>query len=385
MLICQIDKRLGNFHLSIDLRVGDHVTALFGPSGSGKSLTLQAIAGLITPDSGRIQIGDRTVYDAAQGVNLPPQERRIGYVFQNYALFPHLTVAENIGYGLHRLGRADREQRIAEAIASVRLNGMERHRPGQLSGGQQQRVALARALVTRPEVLLLDEPFAALDRSIRLELHAQLAELLGELAVPTLLVTHELEEAYALCRSIAVYQSGRIVQMGSREGVYGRPQSAGVAVQMGFRNVLAGVVTETGDGFTRVQGPGFPILGPETPFRVGQPVLCTIRPEHVILVRKETPGRDRVEATVQGRVVEEMAYGSKIVLRFRPDSFGEKGLPTELQILLPAHVYDRLGVGAEKRWEVALRPEFIRIFAHERAAPAKEATISDAEGGLGAP
>ncbi|HYF92370.1 MAG TPA: ABC transporter ATP-binding protein [Symbiobacteriaceae bacterium] len=363
MLVCQIEKRLGSFHLSIDLRVGDHVTALFGPSGSGKSLTLQAIAGLMTPDSGEIQVGGQTVYDSSRGINLPPQQRRTGYVFQNYALFPHLTVAENIGYGLHRLARAEREQRVAAAIASVRLKGLERRRPAQLSGGQQQRVALARALVTRPAVLLLDEPFAALDQSIRLELHGQLLDLLQELAVPTLLVTHQLEEAYALSRTIAVYEAGRIHQIGTREAVYGQPQARNVAAQVGFRNELAGIVTAVSAGQTVIDGQGFPILGPETPFQQGQRVVCTIRPEHVMLVRKEAPGRERGETVIPGRILHELVYGGDVMLHFRPDAAGEGESGADLQISLPTYVYDRMGLAAEKRWEVALRPEYIRVFA----------------------
>lgn len=363
MLFCQIEKRLNSFHLRIDLQVGNHVTALFGPSGSGKSLTMQAIAGLMTPDSGEIVIGDRTVYHSGKRINVPPRERQVGYVFQNYALFPHLTVAENIGYGLHRLARAEREQRVAEAVAAVRLTGLEKRRPPQLSGGQQQRVALARALVTRPAILLLDEPFAALDQSIRLDLHGQLLDLLRDLPVPTLLVTHQLEEAYALSQTIAVYEAGRILQIGPRDEVYGQPLSRNVAAQVGFRNEIAGIVTARQEGATFIQSPGFVLRGPDSPFAVGQPVVCTIRPEHVMLVRKEMAARERAESVIAGRVVEELVYGGDMVLRFRPDPFRDGEALADLQIVLPTYVYDRMGLATEKHWEVVLRPEYMRIFA----------------------
>ncbi len=363
LLICQIEKRLGSFHLSIDLRVDDHVTALFGPSGSGKSLTMQAIAGLMTPDSGEIQIGDRTVYHAEKRINLPPQERRVGYLFQNYALFPHMTVAANIAYGLHRLPRDEREQRVADAIAAVRLTGLERRRPAQLSGGQQQRVALARALVTRPDILLLDEPFAALDQSIRQELHGQLMELLRELPVPTLLVTHQLEEAYALSRTIAVYQAGRILQVGPRDQVYGKPYSMGVAAQVGFTNEIPGVVIETGNGSTRIRACGLDLLAPETPFRVGQSVICAIRPEHVMLVRKDMDRSGRSGTVIPGRILDELMYGGDLVLRFRPEPTGSGEPVPDLRVVIPSYVYERLGMATEKRWEVALHPAYLLVFA----------------------
>lgn len=389
VLICQIEKQLGSFHLKVDLQVGPHVTALFGPSGSGKSLTMQAIAGLMTPDRGQIRFGDRTVYDSTARVNLPPQQRRVGYVFQDYALFPHLTVAENIGYGLHRLPRAERDQRVQEAIEAVQLTGLERRRPGHLSGGQRQRVALARALVTRPDVLLLDEPFAALDHSIRLDLHGQLLDLLRELAIPTLLVTHQLEEAYALSREIAVYQAGRILHVGPREEVYGRPRSVAAARFVGFRNMLSGVVEAIQDGYTRIQGPGFTLWGPQIPCAPGQAVTCGIRPEHIMLVRKDaaTGSREKVGTALSGNIVEEIAYGGNVLLLFRVDQPSSDGTPVEFQITLSTYVYDRLGIDREKRWEIVLPPDFIQVLPEldcKEGAPAmKTASPPQAAGVTG--
>lgn len=373
MLRCHIKKRLESFRLQVSLEVRDHVVALFGPSGSGKSLTLQCIAGLMTPDAGRIEIGGRPVFDSGAGVNLPPRRRSVGYVFQNYALFPHLTVAENIGYGLHRVPREERDGRIEEVIRAVRLEGLEGRRPGQLSGGQQQRVALARALVTRPAALLLDEPFGALDSVIRSRLHRELLQLLQELPIPTLLVTHNLDEAYALSREIAVYEAGRVLQFGPRDEVYYRPNSKAVARFVGVKNFLPGRVEEVRRDLTRVAGPGFTLWGPPGPFSTGQKVECCIRPEHVMLVRKDRPGEmpGPGEVSITGDIVDEVAYGGYVTLLFRPALPGfEAGVPVppatrakapDLHITLPTYVYLRLNVERDKDWTVALKAKYIHI------------------------
>ena len=170
MLDIRLRRRWPGFELDVGLRAGQEMTVLFGPSGSGKSLTLQCIAGIVRPDEGRIVVDGRTLFDSAQNVNLPPQARRVGYVPQHYALFPHLTVEQNIAYGLRDLTPTQRSARVREMVTLMALGGLEKRRPRELSGGQQQRVALARALSFRPDVLLLDEPFSSLDSGIRGEL-----------------------------------------------------------------------------------------------------------------------------------------------------------------------------------------------------------------------
>lgn len=358
MLTCQIDKRLGSFRLRVSLAVQDHVVGLFGPSGSGKSLTLQCIAGLMAPDSGRITVGGVPVFDSAAGINLPPQKRHVGYVFQNYALFPHLSVADNIAYGLHGISAAERADRVSQALRLIRLQGLERRLPGHLSGGQQQRVALARALVTRPSVLLLDEPFAALDSMIRSELLRQLLDLLHELPIPTLFVTHHLDDAYALSREIAVYDNGSIAQAGPRDEVYHRPSSPEVARYVGITNVLPGRVEAASGWQTRVSGPGFPIWAPPSSFAPGQEVLCCIRPEYVVPVG-EHDRREPNETWLTGEVTDEVAYGSHVNLRFRPDA----GEAPDLQITLPAYMSRSLGIRPQKRCTFALNAEYIHLIA----------------------
>lgn len=363
MLTCSIQKRLESFDLSIALQMKEQVMALYGPSGSGKSLTLQAIAGLLTPDAGHISVGNQVLFDSKAGVNLPPRARSVGYLFQNYALFPHLSAAQNVGYGLHRIGRAEREERVQEALRAVRLEGLQERRPAQLSGGQQQRVALARALVTRPKLLLLDEPFGALDSIIREQLHGELLHLLADLPIPTMLVTHSLDEAYALSREIAVYEAGRVLQAGPRAEVYYRPNSPAVARLVGAKNMLQGQVTAVTAVETQVQCHGLVLTGPPGSFTVGQQVVCCIRPEHVMLLRKDrvherlAPG----EVRVTGRIVREMTYGGYIALLFRPDSVAGAAPLADLHITMATYIYDRLRLEGDPRQTLSLKSRYLHL------------------------
>ena len=225
MLAVAFEKRVGNFHLRPSFEADDEMVVLLGPSGSGKSLTLRAIAGLLTPDRGRIEVPDGVVFDSEHRVNLTPQRRNVGYVVQNLALFPHLSVAENIGFAIDAWPREERRQRVGELITMLGLDGLEARLPHQISGGQQQRVALGRALAAGPRILLLDEPFTALDAPIRNALRREVARLRRQLGLLALFVTHDLQEAYALADRIAVYDQGEVLQCGPREEVFGSPAS----------------------------------------------------------------------------------------------------------------------------------------------------------------
>src|SRR5262245_42649855 len=203
--------------IRVELRLPADVfslTVLFGPSGSGKSTTLRCLAGLDRPERGTIRFGNETWFDAARGIFLPPQRRQIGYLFQDYALFPHLRVAENIGYGLGKVAASERRKRFEEITALLGLVGLEDYYPRQLSGGQQQRVALARALVCRPRLLLLDEPLSALDAPTREQLRHELRHWLTKLAVPGIVVTHDRVETLALGDHVVVMDHGRVRQCG---------------------------------------------------------------------------------------------------------------------------------------------------------------------------
>src|SRR5882724_8265829 len=193
--------------------------ALLGPSGCGKTTTLRMLAGLAEPTAGRMHVGDADI------TTLPPYRRNMGLVFQNYALFPHMNVADNIGFGLEmrNLAKAERQSRIAETLALVRLEGYERRRPRELSGGQQQRVALARALVIRPDVLLLDESLSNLDAKLREQMRIEIREIQHKLGITTVMVTHDQEEALIMADRLVVMSDGQIRQIGSQQDLYERP------------------------------------------------------------------------------------------------------------------------------------------------------------------
>jgi molybdenum ABC transporter molybdate-binding protein len=218
-----------HFSVEVDLHAETETLVVVGPSGCGKSTVLRALAGLLTPTAGRITLGEQVLYDSSRGIDVPPEQRRVGVVFQNYALFPHLDVVGNLGYGLPRLPAPERERRIGAALERVRLTGLAGARPSELSGGEQQRVAVARALITEPRLLLLDEPLSALDVDNRANLRRELAILLHQLAIPTVVVTHDLADAETLADRIAVMDRGRIVQTGAVQDVIDHPTNAFVA------------------------------------------------------------------------------------------------------------------------------------------------------------
>jgi len=228
-----------DFTVEVDLTTATETLVVVGPSGCGKTTVLRTLAGLLTPTAGRIALGEQVLYDAARGIDVPPEQRRVGVVFQHYALFPHLDVVDNLGYGLFRLPKPERERRIVAALERVRITDLAGARPSELSGGEQQRVAVARALITEPRLLLLDEPLSALDVDNRAHLRRELAILLHHLAIPTVVVTHDLADADALADRIAVMDRGRIVQTGSPQDVIDHPVNAYVA-QFSGANVIPG-------------------------------------------------------------------------------------------------------------------------------------------------
>ena len=214
-VVVAIRKQLGAFLLDARFEAPWGITALFGASGAGKTLTLRCVAGLLRPDHGYIRLEGRVLFDRAEGINVPTRERRIGYLFQQYALFPHLDVTANVAYGLHRLPPSQRQERVAELLSLVGLEGYSRQYPRELSGGQQQRVALARALAPAPALLLLDEPFAAVDTLVRTQLRRELRAIQERTRVPMLLVTHDLAEVHQLASFVVLYEYGRVLSAGA--------------------------------------------------------------------------------------------------------------------------------------------------------------------------
>jgi molybdate transport system ATP-binding protein len=255
---------------------------LFGPSGSGKTTILRCIAGLEWPEEGTIRFVSRTWLDTASKIRVPPQDRRIGYMSQDYALFPTHTVAGNIAYGLSELNPADRKKRVEEMVELFQLRGLEHAKPRDLSGGQQQRVALARAVAPRPQLLLLDEPLSALDAPIRQHLRGELRSLLKHLALPSIIVTHDWTETLALGDLMAVISEGRVLQVGTPQDVFSRPRNAEIARVVGVETVVRGRVIDSSHGLATVDVDGITLqalCAEET----GPDVFVCIRAEDVIL------------------------------------------------------------------------------------------------------
>jgi len=232
----QIEKKLAEFTLDVSFTAYDAPIGILGPSGAGKTMLLGCIAGLERPDRGRIVLGGKTLLDTERGIRLPARNRRVGMLFQHYALFPHRTASENVAFGLNHLAENERERRVRELLERTYAAGLENRYPRELSGGEQQRVALARALAIEPEALLLDEPLSALDTHLRSQMEAHLQETFAAYRRPTLLVTHNIAEAYRLGERLLVLSRGRVAAFGPREEIFRRPPTAEVARLTGCKN-----------------------------------------------------------------------------------------------------------------------------------------------------
>ena len=239
-IVVDIEKALGDFHLKMAFEAGNETLALLGASGSGKSMTLKCIAGIEKPDRGRIVVDDVVLFDSEKHINLPPQQRHTGLLFQNYALFPNMTVLQNIRAGANREpDRKKREAMVAAIMDSFGLTPLAHHLPSQLSGGQQQRTALARILVSNPNILLLDEPFSALDNHLRFRLEQEVRQLIGRFGKTVVLVSHDRDEVFRLADSIAVVSDGSIDAVGSKSEVFHNPQTRMGAMLTGCKNISA--------------------------------------------------------------------------------------------------------------------------------------------------
>lgn len=236
------------FSLDVRFAVPAGVTILFGGSGAGKTTTLGAVAGIVRPDEGRISVGGRMLFDSAEAVDVDISRRSVGYVFQDLALFPHLTVERNVRYGLGRLSRPERDRRVGEILESFRIAHLRRSMPGEISGGERQRTALARALVTHPAVLLLDEPLSALDAATKSRILDDLRSWNQAHRIPILYVTHSREEAFALGERVIILEGGKISASGSPQEVFGAPRTETVAQLAGFENIFDAKVVAVHEG-----------------------------------------------------------------------------------------------------------------------------------------
>jgi molybdate transport system ATP-binding protein len=361
MLAASIRKQFRNFRLDVSFHAGNELVVVFGPSGAGKTQTLRAIAGLVRPDSGRIVIRERVVFNSDDCIDLPAQQRRVGYVPQQYALFPHKTVAQNVAYGLGRMDRSRRQAEVESMLTLMRLESYAHCYPRELSGGQQQRVALARALITRPDILLLDEPFSAIDSNIRSTLQQELLVLQAQQRIPILLVTHNLAEAYALGHRIVVLDEGKVLQSGEREEVLRRPRSPAVARFMGMRNLFDGEVLYLDEESLYIGWMGRVIQAPPQSRKIGERLTFGIRPEEVMFIRPDRPPRRGIrENILDGRIVGDISRGTEHLVFFQVDQ--TPGFPSvNLEILLPHPVWVRLNLAIGKPEQVSLKKGAIHI------------------------
>lgn len=242
-LSVDIRKKLKGFTLDVTFDAGDERMGLLGASGCGKSLTLKCIAGIETPDSGRIVIDGVTVFDSAKKINLPPQKRHTGYLFQNYALFPTITVGDNIGITLRGISARRRRSIISDMVVRMRLEGLTNRYPAQLSGGQQQRAALARILVSDPRILMLDEPFSALDSFLRAQMEGELLDSLADFPGTVLYVSHNRDEVWRICERMAVLDAGKRVAIGDKHEVFRNPLTLAAAKLTGCKNISPAIKT----------------------------------------------------------------------------------------------------------------------------------------------
>jgi molybdate transport system ATP-binding protein len=362
MLEVSLQKRLAGFHLDVAFSAAKELVALFGPSGAGKSLTLQAIAGTVQPDTGGIVLDGQSLYDSTRRHNLPPQQRRVGYVPQHYALFPHLTVAENIAFGWRRVPRRVRHQRVAELLELFGMQGFEARWPRQLSGGQQQRVALARALAVQPRLLLLDEPFAALDGVLRDTLRQELAQVQARWGIPVLLVTHDLADVFALGQRVVVYDGGQVIQQGTRDEVFFRPANRRVAEFVRTGNILPAVVDRLEAETLWLRWQGYAIAAAPQPLAPGTPVYLCIRPAQVLVVRPERLSSRQRDNLLCGDIIRETMHAETYSLYLQ---LKHSNAAYDLEITLPSYVYHRLGLDTNKRIIVELRRQALHVISRQ--------------------
>lgn len=382
-----IEKHLEGFHLQARLEVGTEVMVLFGPSGAGKTTTMNAIAGLLTPDGGEISLDGRVLFRRHRpgtAVNVPARGRRIGYVFQGYALFPHMTALENVAYPLRYVRHCMADEtlsrptgrrsppgdgagagwhvgkgvisRAEELLERMHLAHLADRYPHELSGGQQQRVAIARALAADPQVLLLDEPFSALDASMRERLQIDLADLQAELGLAVIYVTHRLEDAFAMGHRLAVISQGRVEQVGPIAEVFRQPANASVAEIMGIRNLFRARVVEVTPERLLLDWDGLTLEAPPLPEQVGGHVTAYIRPEDIKVIYPDRPLMAAVSHNqVSGVIADSHTNASYRALRvFLPNGH-------QVEVRFPIYAYTPLHLLAGEEVRLSLRKEGLVI------------------------
>jgi molybdate transport system ATP-binding protein len=352
-----ISKKLTNknskeFVLNAEFKCGNEIIVLFGPSGAGKTLTLECVAGLVVPDKGCINVNGITYFDSEKSINISPQKRNTGYLFQNYALFPHLTVSENILFGLR--ARNNAELKMEEMLDVFEIHGLEKRYPSQLSGGQRQRVALARALITRPRILLLDEPFSSLDDIVRIRLRRDLKKIREIIKIPIILITHSPGEAYAMADTLIVYRYGGIEQIGPPKEIFSKPINENVAKLVGMNNIFKGKILDIRTDEVTIQSHEKIIAPGMEGLHIGEEVTWCIRPDQVMVVREDRPlGKAIASNVFSGKITEIISNAATYLLYINGDF--------ELEIEIPSHAFEKLGLEEGQIIRVSLKKSAIHI------------------------
>jgi ABC-type Fe3+/spermidine/putrescine transport system ATPase subunit len=351
MVICEIRKKLRDFELNIEFTLEKETMVIVGHSGSGKSATLRAIAGLLTPDEGRIEVDGQVFYSQDSKINVDPEHRGVGFLFQNYALFPHLTVLENVSYGLaaRKVPKAEQIKRALDQLMALNIEEFRDSMPEELSGGQQQRVALARALVLEPNLLILDEPLSALDVTTRGKVRKELKKTLSSLQIPAIIVTHDYEDAISLGHKILVMDQGVVIQEGTPQELVANPRSAFVADFSGTNYFTADKIGEL-EGLVHYQvlGWGEPMLS----VHHGQGELSLmIHPWDITLTKEKPVDKDR--NIIFGQIVSLLIYGNRV----RVDIEGV--IPLTIELL--SREFEDLGLKEGELVYALVDPSFVHV------------------------
>ncbi|MFH2131547.1 MAG: ABC transporter ATP-binding protein [bacterium] len=351
MIQIETIKSFDNNRLALSFSAANNRIVLFGASGAGKSVLLKMIAGFFNPDRGKISVNSRILFDSENGIDIPIYQRRIGYLPQEYTLFPNLTVRSNILYGVKVQKKVLDKSWFDTLISRLEIGDLLERDPGSLSGGQQQRVALARSLIIRPDILLLDEPFSALDSAIRETLRNMVMDMVDELDIVTLLVTHDLDEAFVFGQHLVLVDQGAVVEAGERDGLYQHPRFVEAARLLGFTNIYP--IKKIEDGQATIQSGDTFFCGGV--FKGNRPYLC-IRPEHIMILRENRPvdGKKRTNG-IDGEIRHVYHHGRYIKILLSTGS----GL--EMQINIPVHVFDRLKLKPGMKLRVFLKEESIVV------------------------
>ncbi|MGB9929423.1 MAG: ABC transporter ATP-binding protein [Methanosarcina sp.] len=341
---------------------------LFGCSGSGKTTALRCIAGLETPDAGKIKINDTLYFDSKKKVNLPPQKRKIGYMFQENALFPHMNVKQNIEFGLKGMSSMEKADRINEVLELVGIEELKFAYPDELSGGQKQKVAIARALAPNPEILLLDEPFSSLDTVVRIKLKKELQAIQKKLGIPVIFITHDPVEAFTMADKMIIFDNGEIQQAGSPDEIFYHPKTQYVAGLVGFSNLFDDAVIEghgQGDDCTFLWSLGTEITAPYIRRMAGEKVSWGIRPENVELVsyeniniaQKDLAQKQDHKNLLEGVVKNIINKGTSRIMLFKL-----KESEAFLNVEVTNHIFDSLRIEAGDEYLVKIRPSDMVVF-----------------------